>query len=126
MPASLFYFDKGGLLREIRSWAEAESVNSFRTILGADASTGGAFKPIARAKTKSQIVEKMVDMAKERARGKKLHGAINHANAPEQAERLKGMLLSRLQCDELHICQALAATAIKAGEGLIEFEFYSD
>ena len=55
-----------------------------------------------------------------------MHGAINHANAPEQAKQLKEMLLSQLRCDELHVCQALAATAIKAGEGLIEFGFYSD
>jgi DegV family protein with EDD domain len=124
MPDSLFYFDKGGIIREVHRWAEAESASSFRTILEVDASTGGVMKPIARAKTKSQIVQKMFDIAKERMESSKLHGAILHANAPEQAKQLKEMILTQFQCEELYVCQALAATAIKAGEGLIEFEFY--
>jgi DegV family protein with EDD domain len=126
MPASLFHFDKGGIITEVRSWAEAESVSSFRTILEVDASTGGIMKPVARAKTKSQIEEKVTHIVKERVGDKKLHGVILHANASEQAKKLEEMILSQLQCDELHVCQALAATAIKAGEGLTEFGFYSN
>jgi DegV family protein with EDD domain len=127
MPASLFYFDKGGFLREVQPWVKAASVNSFRAILETDASIRETlFKPVARAKTSSQIMEKMVDIAKERAGDKKLHGAILHANAPEQAEQLEGMLLSQLPFDELYICEALAATAIKAGVGLVEFGFYAN
>ena len=125
MPSNLFYFDKGGIIREVRSWAEAESANSFRTILEVDASTGGVMKPVNRAKTRSQIVKKMIDVVKERAGSNKLHGAILHANAPEQAKQLKETILSQLQCDELYVCEALAATAIKAGVGLTEFGFYS-
>jgi len=65
----------------------------------------------------------MIDIAGERTRGNKLHGAILHANAPEQAGQLKEMILAQFQCEELYVCEALAATAIKAGEGLIKFGF---
>jgi len=58
MPASLFHFDKGGIIQEVRSWVEAESVSTFRTILEVDASTGGVMKPVTRAKTESQILKK--------------------------------------------------------------------
>ena len=71
MPASPFCFDKGGFLREVQPWVKAESVSSFRAILECDASISGTlFKPVARAKTKSQIAEKMLDIAKARTGGK--------------------------------------------------------
>jgi len=34
-------------------------------------------------------------------------------------------VLSQLQCDELYVNEASAATAVHNGEGLIEFGFYS-
>jgi DegV family protein with EDD domain len=124
MRDTLFYLDKGGLVFEAQSWAEAESKSTFRAILRVDASTEGITKPVARAKTKTQIMNKMVDIAKERVRGKKLYAAIVHTNVPDQAEQLKKMILSQFQCDELYVAEALGATAAKNGRGLIHFGFY--
>ena len=121
---TLFYRDKGGRIFQAKSWAEAESLTSFKAILEVDASTGGITKPVARAKTKTQIIEKMVDIAKERIGNKKLHAAIVHTNVLEQAERLKEMLLSQCHCDELYVKEAAPATAVHSGEGLISFGFY--
>ncbi len=122
---TLFYLDKGGRIFEAKSWAEAESVSSFRALVEIDASTGGITKPIARAKTRTQIMEKMVDIAKERGGGKKFHAAIAHANALEQAEQLKQMVLTQLQCDEFYVVSAPPVVAVMNGEGLIDFGFYS-
>jgi len=122
---TLFYRDKGGRIHAAKSWAEAESSTSFRAILEVDASTGGITKPVARAKTKTQIMNKMIDIAKERIGGRKLHAAIVHTNVPEQAENLKEMLLSQCHCDELYISEAAAVSAVHNGEGLISFGFYS-
>jgi DegV family protein with EDD domain len=122
---TLFYLDKGGRIFEAKSWAEAQSQNSFRTIVEIDAISGGAAKPLTRAKTKSQIMEKVVDIAGERVKGSKLVAAIVHTNVPDQVEQLREMVLSQFQCDEFYICEALAVTAIHNGEGLIEFGFYS-
>ncbi|MFB0556425.1 MAG: DegV family protein, partial [Dehalococcoidia bacterium] len=121
---TLFYLDKEGLVFEAQSWAEAESKSTFRAILKVDASSEGITKPIARAKAKTQIMNKMVDIAKERVRGKKLHAAIVHTNVPDQAEQLKKMILSQFQCDEFYVAEALGATAAKNGRGLIHFGFY--
>lgn len=123
---TLFYLDKGGLTFEAGSWAKAEveSASTFRTILKVDASSEGITKPVARAKTKTQIMNKMVDIAKERVGDKKLHAAIVHTNVANQAEQLRKMLLSQLQCDELYVAEALGATAAKNGRGLIHFGFY--
>jgi len=124
---TLFYLDKGGLTFESGSWAKAEveSASTFRTILKVDASSEGITKPVARAKTRTQIMNKMVDIAKERVGDKKLYAAIVHINVANQAEQLRKMLLSQLQCDELYVAEALGATAAKNGRGLIHFGFYS-
>jgi len=123
---TLFYLDRLGRIFEAKSWAEAESKNSFRAIVEIDASTGGITKPVARAKTKTQIMKKMVAIARERAGGKKLHAAIAHANAPEGAEQLKQMILTQLRCDEFYVVDVPPVAATQNGEGLIEFGFYGD
>jgi len=122
---SLFYLDRLGRIFEAKSWAEAESKNSFRVIAEIDASTGGITKPVARAKTKTQLMNKMVSIARERARGKRLHAAIAQANAPEDAEQLKQMVSSQFQCDELYVVDVPLITVVHNGQGLIEFGFYS-
>jgi DegV family protein with EDD domain len=122
---TLFYLDRLGRIFEAKSWAEAESKNSFRAIVEIDASTGGITKPVARAKTKTQIMNKMVSIAGERAGGKKLHAAIAHANAPRDAERLKQLVLAQLQCDEFYVVDVPPVAATQNGQGLIEFGFYS-
>jgi DegV family protein with EDD domain len=122
---TLFYLDKGGRICEAKSWAKAEAANSFRAIVEIDSSTGGITKPVARAKTKVQIMEKMVEIVKERVGDKKLHFAIAHVNVPEQAEQLKQKILSQFQCDEFYMTEVLPVAAIHNGEGLIELGFYS-
>jgi len=121
---TLFYLDRLGRIFEAKSWAEAESKTGFRAIVEIDASTGGVTKPVARAKTKGQIMKKMVDIAKERTGGKKLHAAIAHANAPKEAEQLRQMVLSQLQCDEFYVVDVPPVAAVHNGQGLIEFGFY--
>jgi DegV family protein with EDD domain len=123
---TLFYLDRLGRIFEAKSWAEAESKNSFRAIVEIDASTGGVTKPIARAKTRNQIMQKMVGIAKERVGDKKLHAAIAHANVPDQAEQLKQMVLAQFRCDEFYVVDVPPVAATQNGQGLIEFGFYSD
>jgi DegV family protein with EDD domain len=122
---TLFYIDKGGRIFEAKSWAEAESVGNFRAITECDSSTGGITRPLARAKTQTQIMKKMVDIAKERAGDKKLHAAIVHASVPDKAEQLKELILPRLHCDEFYVSEHSAMSAIHNGEGFISFGFYS-
>lgn len=122
---TLFYLGKIGRIFEARSWAKAESKTSFRAIVEIDASTGGVTKPITRAKTKTQIMQRMVDIAKQRVKDKKIHAAILHTKAPEQAEQLEKMLLSQLKCEELHIGQGSATVAVANGRGLIDLAFCS-
>ncbi len=120
---TLFYQAKGGRIFEARTWAEAESATSFRSITEADASTGGALKPIARAKTVAQIMDKLVGITKERAGDKKLVGIIGHARVPDRAEKLKEMLLSEVQFEELLVSEASASVVVHGGIGIIDYSF---
>jgi len=122
---TLFYLDKGGRIFEAKSWAKAESVTSFRAIIEIDASTGGVTKPVARAKTRTQIMNKMVDIVRERTGGKNLHAAILHTKAPELAKQLKEMVLSQFHCDKLYIGEGSSTVALFNGRGLIELTFYN-
>ena len=70
---TLLYLDKGGRIFEAKSWAEAESMLSFRAIVEIDAHSDGVTKPVARAKTRREIKEKMVEIAKERTKDNRLH-----------------------------------------------------
>ncbi len=124
-PDTLFYLDKGGRICEAKSWVEAQSINSFRTLVEIDASTGGMTKPVARAKTKTEIMTMMVNIAREKVGNKKIHAGITHNKVPEQAKQLKGMISSQLQCDELYVFEGLAPGVVHTGKGLIDFGFYS-
>ena len=123
---TLFFLDKGGLTYDAHSWAKAEteSAGTFRAILKNDASTGGITRPVARAKSRTQIMEKIVDLVREKIGDKKLHAALVHTNVPDQAEQLKKMLLSQFQCEEFYITEATGATAVKNGRGLMQLGFY--
>ncbi len=121
---SLFYQAEGGRIFEAKTWAEAESATSFRTVTEVDAQTGGTLRPVARAKTANQILEKLVQLTKERAQGQKLAGLICHTRAPERAEKLKEMLVRELDFDWLDIGEESASAAIHTGKGAIGYGFY--
>jgi len=121
-PDTLFYLDEGGRICQAKSWAEAQQVSSFRALLEI---AEGVIKPVARVKTKTEILEKMVSIAKERVGNKKIHVAMTHNKAPQQAEELKKMLLSQFHCEELYVFEGLPMTVVHTGQGLIDFGFYS-
>ena len=123
---TLFYYDKGGRIFEARSWAEAEATSSFRSIIEVDASTGGTVKPVARAKTAAQILDKLVELTKERGSNHKLYGVIGYTRgAVDRAEDLKGRLLSELKFDWLYVAEESASVAVHNGRGFIDYAFAS-
>lgn len=122
---TLFYYDKGGRIFEARSWAEAEAASSFRSIVEVDAATSGSVRPVARAKTAAQILDKLVEITKERAGGK-LYGAIGYTRgASDRAEKLKEMLLTELDFGWLYVAEESASVAVHDGRGMIDYAFYT-
>lgn len=120
----LYYLAKGGRIGKARQWAS--STISTKSLLGLDASTGGVIVPLTRAKTKSKLMEKMLEIVKERNGNKKLHAVINHANVPHEAEELKRKLLSHFDCAELYVTPVLPLLAIHNGLGCIWLAWYGE
>jgi DegV family protein with EDD domain len=121
---TLFYLAEGGRVFEARSWVEAEAAASFRSITEADASTDGMLKPVARAKTVAQIMDKLVEITKERSNGDKLRGVIGYTRgAADRAEKLRDMLLAELKFDWLYVTEEGASVAVHNGRGLIDYTF---
>ena len=54
-------------------------------------------KPAARAKTRREIKEKMLELAKERTKDNQLHVFIGHIRASEEAESFTKMIESHLK-----------------------------
>lgn len=120
---TLFYLDNLGRTRdsaEAHSWAEAESITSFKSLIETDASTGGKPKPLARTRTRTQIIKKMLEIAEEKVGARKVSAAITHIGAPEDAEQLKESILSHFDCDEIYVYEGSIVTAIYNGLGFLE------
>jgi DegV family protein with EDD domain len=124
---TLFYYDKGGRIFEAHSWAEAEEATSFRSIVEVDASTEGTVKPVARAKTVAQIMDKLVEITREKGNGHSLHGAIGYTRgADERAEKLKEMLLAELKFGWLYTAEEGASVAVHNGRGCLDYAFCNE
>jgi fatty acid-binding protein DegV len=120
----LYHLPKGGTIGKARHWSS--STISTKSLLGLDASTGGVVVPSTRAKTKSKLMENMLEIVKERSGNKKLHAVINHANVPHEAEELKKRLLSRFNCAELYFTPVLPLIAIHNGLACIWLAWYGE
>jgi DegV family protein with EDD domain len=122
---TLFYQAEGGRIFEAKTWAEAESATSFRSITEVDSSTEGTLRPVARARTIAQVLEKLVEITKERGKQNKLVGLICHTRALDRAQKLKEILLTELDFEWLDIGEESASAAIHTGKGLIDYGFHS-
>ncbi len=122
---TLFYLDKGGRIFEAKSWSKAEKEASFRSIIEIDASSGGTVRPVARANTESQIIDKLVELTRERASTTKaLHGDVGYSRgAGERAAKLKAALTSGLHFDRLDAAEISAAVAVHNGKGFLDYAF---
>jgi DegV family protein with EDD domain len=120
----LYYLTKGGRIGKARHWAS--STIPMKSLLGLDASTGGVIVPLTRAKAKTKLMVKMLEIVEEKNGNKKLHAVINHANVPDEAEELKRGILSRFDCAELYVTPVLPLIAIHNGLGCIWLGWYSE
>jgi DegV family protein with EDD domain len=98
---SLEYLASGGRIQDGRAWAEAKV--STKALLETDVTAGKVHAPLARYKTKAKAVEGLLEIMKQRCGDKKLHVVINHANVPDEAEELRKLVSSQLQCVELYV-----------------------
>ena len=81
---------------------------------------------LARPRTKRKAVQKMLDTVAKQARGRPVHIAVMHADAPEEAEALRAEVEARFDCAELHVAEFTPVMGSMAGPGLLGLAFYVD
>lgn len=121
---NLYYLAKGGRIHKARPWAGSKITNT--VLLEMNASTGGEHVPLARRKTKGQALKTLFDIVKQRSGGKKLHVAIDHADALAEAEELKQKVLSQFECVEVFINQIGPVVTLHTGVGTRVFSWWSE
>ncbi len=121
---NLEYLASGGRILDGRAWAEAKV--STKALLETDAAKGTVHAPLARYGTKKKAVEGLLEIMKERCRGKKLHVVIEHINAPDEAEKLKKRVSSKLQCVELYVTETLPLVGRHVGPGSLILSWWSE
>ena len=120
----LYYLAKGGRIHKARPWASSKITNT--VLLEASAATGGEHRPLARCKTKGQTLKTLFDIVRQRSEGKKLHVAIEHADAPAEAEQLKEKVLSQFECVEVFINQIGPVVTLHTGVGTRTFSWWHE
>ena len=120
----LYYLAKGGRIHKARPWASSKITNT--VLLEASAATGGEHRPLARCKTKGQTLKTLFDIVRQRSGGKKLHVAIEHADAPAEAEQLKEKVLSQFECVEVFINQIGPVVTLHTGVGTRTFSWWHE
>jgi len=121
---TVYYLGKGGRMGGAGAWTE--SALATKSILELDASTKGVMTPLTRTRTRAKAMEKVLELVKERNRGRKLHAVVSHDDVPEQAERLKQLLLSQVPVSEIHITGASLVTVVHDGPGALRLGWFSE
>lgn len=70
-------------------------------------------------------MDKMVEIAKERAEDGKLHIFIGHTRTPEETGELKNMFESNFNCDKIYVYDESATVEVFNGRNLIDVAFYA-
>lgn len=112
---NLYYLAKGGRIHRARPWAASTISNT--VLLEMDMSTGGQNTPVARCRTKGQALKTLFDLVKQRAGNKVIHVAIDHADAPAEAEELKDKVSSKFKCAEVYVNQMQPVLTTHTGVG---------
>lgn len=103
--------------------AQIGSALSVRPILGF---SDGAITFVGVARSKERGVKRILQMTRERVGGEPVHMSVMHADALEEADRLKERVESEFNCIELWISEFSPVMGYSTGRGLVGLSFYAD
>lgn len=86
----------------------------------------GAADFVGLARTKERGVKRIIQMMREKVGESPVHVAVVHADALEEAQRLKERIASEFDCCDLWISEFSPIMGYTTGRGLIGLAFYID
>lgn len=88
---------------------------------------GGDIRMVARVRTRRRAVEALIDCVQRAVPdGARVHLAVHHAQAAEEAAALAARLRGLLPCEELYITEFTPVMGGYCGPGLLGVAFYAD
>jgi len=86
----------------------------------------GVVRPAAVARTKQRGVDRLLQMMGDKVGTSPLHVAVMHADALEEAEKLKERVSSEFDCIELWLSEFSPIMGYATGPGLLGLAFYAE
>jgi DegV family protein with EDD domain len=86
----------------------------------------GRVDVFAKPRTKSKAVRVMLRQLAEQANGRRLHVAVFHADAPDEAEELRQSIARQFDCIELYVTEMTPVMGAHTGPGVLGLAFYAD
>ena len=103
-----------------QSPSSTESIIAGNTINQSDAHT------VALPRTTKSAINHMLKLMEQNViSGQPLHIAVMHADAPDEAIRLRNRISAQFDCTELFITEFTPVMGVHTGPGLIGVAFYS-
>ena len=120
---TLHYLAKGGRIGKAAAWAG--TLLNLKPIITLPTSTGEV-APVERPRTKSRAVQRLLELMKERVNAKPVHVNVLHADAPQEAERLKEQVLAQFNCVEIYVSEFTPVMGTHTGPGVLVLTFYPE
>ncbi|RLC94835.1 MAG: DegV family protein [Chloroflexi bacterium] len=86
----------------------------------------GRIDVLEKERTARKARRRMLEIVAERANGRPIRAAIVHAQAPEEAERVRQYLIEHLNCREHFIVECSPVIATHVGPGTVGVAFYTE
>lgn len=123
MLDTLYYLARLGRIARAAAWAGA--VLSMKPIVEHSPAIGET-TPVARPRTKTRGIERMLEIMAQRMGDSKVHVMVHHADELEEAEKLAAEIRSRFSCVELYLSEFTPVMGVHTGPGLLAISFYAD
>ena len=120
---TLYYLARTGRIARAAAWAG--SILNMKPIVAHFPSVGETI-PVARPRSRTKAIERMLDIMTERIGDSRAHVMVEHADEFEEAEKFKATINSRFNCVELYVTEFTPSMGVAAGPGVLGASFYTD
>lgn len=87
----------------------------------------GRIDVLEKVRTTRKAKRRLLEIMEERmGTGTTVHAAITHADAPDEAEKLRQQVTERFNCVEMFVCELSPAIATHVGPGTLGLAFYPE
>ncbi len=121
MLDTLAYLARGGRVPRVAAWAAG--MLQVKPIVRFSASD---IKLVARTRTRKRALDRMLALLVEMAAGRRLHLAVHHANAPEDARYLLEGAQRQIDLPEAYLTEFTQVMGVHTGPGLVGLAWWAE